>query len=100
MLGVVGSVSSQAAALHGGGGANLYLRRFALLGLSASFTAALLYICFLKGIPLSGAFPSVSLSCAIVSFLTCLIWKECFEFGQIVDLLPTDFGLHLLLLLQ
>jgi len=96
LLGVVGQISLKAAALQGGEGIGLYLQRFTFTGLSAYFAAALLYTYSLKEIPLSIAFPSVSISYVVVSLLAHVIWGEPFGAKNVAALLAIGAGIYIL----
>jgi small multidrug resistance pump len=51
---------------------------YIMLGLSCYFVSALFYIYSLKQIPLSVAFPCVSLSYVVVALLAHFLWNEPF----------------------
>jgi len=59
---------------------------FILAALTAYFIGALFYIYAIKYIPLSVAFPSISLSYVVVAFLAHWIWGESFGRTQILAL--------------
>lgn len=65
-----GSLSAAAA------GTSPFFHPITILGLAAYFISALFYIYSLKRIPVSVAFPSVSLSYVAVALLAHLIWQE------------------------
>ncbi len=96
LLGVFGQISLKAGAVRASNLGSVYLHKFTLLGLVFYFLAALFYIFALKKIPLSIAFPSVSISYVAVAFLAHLIWGEPFGFRQILALLLIGLGIYLL----
>ena len=95
LIGVLGQLSFKAASFH----PNLkflFINQFILLGFFLYFFSALLYIYSLNRIPLSVAFPSVSISYVIVAYASHLIWNETFKFPQIFALVLIGSGLFLL----
>ena len=69
---------------------------YIFLGLSLYALAAVFYIFALRKIPVSVAFPSVSISYVIVAYLASLIWKEPFGWQQIVALIAITSGVVML----
>ncbi len=59
-----------------------YFDLYTLLGLGAYGTSAVLYIFALRKIPLSQAYPTVSLSYAAVAIAAHYIWGERISWGQ------------------
>ena len=96
ILGVIGQISLKAGALQGNSYGNLYFQKYTILGLFAYFLAALLYIYSLKSIPVSVAFPSVSISYVAVAYLANVIWGEPFGLKQILALLLITSGIYVL----
>lgn len=96
LLGVFGQISLKAGAIQESNSSSIYLQKFTFLGLAFYFLAALFYIFALKKIPLSIAFPSVSISYVAVAFLAHLIWGEPFGLRQILALLLIGLGIFLL----
>ena len=68
-----------------------------IIGLSLYFISALFYIYALKGIPLSIAFPCVSINYIIVAILAHYIWREEFGIQQIIACLLIIGGVSLLI---
>lgn len=98
LIGVGGQVSLKAGALHNPGvslGA-LFCQPYVLLGLFAYFVSALLYIYALREIPLSVAFPSVSISYVLVAVLAHLIWGETLGLRQVAALVLIGSGICVL----
>jgi len=95
-IGACGQLSLKAGALQPSTFRSVYFQPYILVGLSSYFIAALFYIYSLKKIPLSVAFPSVSASYAIVTFLSHVIWDEPFGVRQILALCLIGIALFLL----
>ncbi|HVJ56006.1 MAG TPA: EamA family transporter [Aliidongia sp.] len=76
-LGVAGQlVLKNGAEAPGEGVLAQFLSPWTIAGLGVYFLAAITYIVALKRIPVSLAYPSVSLSYGILAVLAHLIWKE------------------------
>lgn len=95
-IGVGGQLSLKAGALQNWGNRILFLQPYVLVGLCSYFVAALFYIYALKKIPLSIAFPSVSISYVAVAFLAHLLWGEPFGARQFFALLLISLGIYIL----
>src|SRR3990167_11057825 len=72
------------------------LQPYVILGLSCYFTSAMFYIYSLKQIPLSVAFPCVSLSYVIVALLAHFLWNEPFGLQHMAALFFILLGVFLL----
>ena len=72
------------------------LSPYVLAGLFAYFVAALFYINAIKHIPLTVAFPSISVSYVAVALLSHSIWGEAFGLWHILALLLIGSGIVLL----
>ena len=96
LLGVIGQISLKAGALQGHSDGNLYFQKYTVLGLFAYFLASLLYIYSLRNIPVSVAFPSVSISYVAVAYLAHVIWGEAFGLKQLLALLLIGSGIYIL----
>lgn len=96
MIGIGGQLSLKAGALQGGGPHAMFFHPFVLLGLSGYFLAALFYINALREIPVSVAFPSVSISYVAIAFLAHLIWGEPFGLRQLFALFLISSGIYIL----
>ena len=72
------------------------LRPTTIIGLGFYGAAAFLYIIALRKIPVSVAFPSVSLSYAIVAVLGHVLWNEPFGWGQIAGIVMICGGVLVL----
>jgi small multidrug resistance pump len=95
IIGIVGQLSLKAGAVQSVASKNVF-QPFLLLGLFSYACAAILYIIALKEIPLSVAFPSVSISYVIVAFIAHLIWGEPFGLPQVAALLLISSGIYIL----
>ena len=93
--GVIGQVL-----LKSGAGADSFLRQMlaphTLIGLFFYGVAAILYIIVLRKIPVSVAFPSVSLSYVVVAIFAHLVWHEPLGFYQIAGLVLIVGGVILI----
>lgn len=96
ILGVGGQLCLKAGALQSLSNKNFLFQPYILLGLFCYFCAALLYTYALTKIPLSVAFPSVSISYVVVAFLAHIIWGEAFGLQQIAALLLIASGIYTL----
>ena len=97
VIAIAGQLSLKAGAAAGEVAAAVYLNPFVLVGLFLYLSAALLYVQALRTIPLSVAFPSVSISYVAVAFLAHTIWGEPFGTNQIVALALITSGILLLI---
>lgn len=70
---------------------------YIILGLSCYLASALFYIYALKQIPLSVAFPCVSLSYVVVALLAHFLWQEPFGLQHMIALLLILSGVILLI---
>jgi small multidrug resistance pump len=75
-LGVAGQVVLKSGAEASTGLISQFLSPWTIAGLGIYFLAALTYIIAIKRIPVSLAYPSVSISYGILAVLAHLIWKE------------------------
>ena len=69
---------------------------FVLSAMTAYFVAALFYMYAIKQIPLSVAFPSVSLSYVVVAFFAHWIWGEPFARAHFLALALISGGIFIL----
>jgi drug/metabolite transporter (DMT)-like permease len=72
------------------------LNLYVLAGLSTYAVSSLFYLHAIKQVPLSVAFPSVSLSYVVVAFFAHLIWGERFGWPQVVALGLISSGIFIL----
>lgn len=84
--GVFGQLLLKSGAIKSIDGILYFLEPRIVGGLFLYFLSALLYIFALKKIPVSVAFPTVSISYVAVSYLAHLIWDEPFGMNQLVGL--------------
>jgi multidrug transporter EmrE-like cation transporter len=73
-----------------------FLNGYVLAGLAAYGLAFIFYVYALRKIPVSVAFPSVSISYVAVAFLAHVIWGEPFGYRQILALLFIGLGITIL----
>jgi len=98
-LGVLGQISLKAGVIRSPSlefSTHLLLNPFLLAGLAAYFLAALFYINAIRHVPLSVAFPSVSISYVVVALLAHWIWGEAFGRNQILALVLIGAGIYIL----
>ena len=95
-LGVLGQLSLKAGALQDAGKGNWVPHPYIIGGLLLYFVSAAFYIYALRKIPVSVAFPSVSISYVVVAYLASVIWKEAFGWPQLVGLFAIGFGVYFL----
>ncbi|HEY0524314.1 MAG TPA: EamA family transporter [Stellaceae bacterium] len=72
------------------------LNPFTIGGFAVYVLAAFCYIVAIKKIPLSLAFPSVSISYAIVAILAALLWGEPFGVRQVAGIALIGGGILML----
>ena len=96
LLGIVGQITLKTAANTSATIGAQFLDPLTVLGLAIYFVAALCYIIALKRIPLSLAFPSVSVSYAIVALLAHMLWGEPFGSPQIGGIALISSGVLLI----
>jgi len=76
LLGVAGQIILKTGANTSGEGLAQFLSPWTIGGLGVYFLAAITYIVAIKKIPISLAYPSVSISYGIVAILAHLLWRE------------------------
>lgn len=97
LIGVAGQVSIKTGTLILAETSGMPLfQPYIVLGLVCYFVSALFYIFALKQIPLSVAFPSVSLSYVAVSIIAHFLWNEPFGFQHGFALVLIISGVFLL----
>ena len=96
IIGVGGQISLKAGAIEHFGNKILFLQPYVLVGLASYFVAALFYIYSLKTIPISLAFPSVSISYVAVALLAHLFLGEPFGGRHFFALLLISLGIYIL----
>lgn len=96
LLGIVGQIALKTAANSSATISAQFLDPLTIAGLAIYFVAALSYIIALKRIPLSLAFPSVSVSYAIVALLAHMLWDEPFGWPQIGGIALISSGVLLI----
>lgn len=97
LIGILGQIAIKAGSLHSAQSSTFFLiEPFILIGLTCYFASALFYIFSLKQIPISVAFPSVSLSYVAVSILAHYLWNEPFGAQHILALTLIISGVFIL----
>ena len=98
-LGAVGQLSLKEGVLRSpslAGNISVLFNPYVLGGLVAYFIAALFYIHALKQIPVSVAFPTVSISYVLVALAAHYLWGEPFARAQYLALALIGTGVFLL----
>ncbi|HSW70208.1 MAG TPA: EamA family transporter [Gammaproteobacteria bacterium] len=97
LIGVGGQIALKTGTLNVAGSSGLPLfQPFVILGLGCYFASALFYIFALKKIPVSVAFPSVSLSYVAVALIAHFLWNESFGSQQMIAIAFILTGVFLL----
>jgi len=96
MLGVAGQLVLKAAAEGGATVAAQFLNPLTALGLAIYFVAAILYIAALRKIPVVIAYPSISISYAIIAVVAHILWDEPFGWQQIAGIVLIGGGVLML----
>jgi len=91
-----GQLLLKTGALRGAEVVQAFLNPFTILGFCCYGTSAVLYIFALRKIPLSQAYPSVSLSYAVVAVAAHYLWGERIGWGQAAAFLLIMSGILLL----
>jgi len=100
VAGIVLGVAGQIALKYGADGAasirDQFLNAFTILGFGIYVLAAICYIVAIKRIPLSLAYPSVSVSYIVVGLAAHFLWNEPFGMAQLVGVLLIGGGILML----
>jgi small multidrug resistance pump len=96
LLGVLGQVALKAGAERSSGMVAQFLDPFTIGGFAVYALAAIFYIIAIKRIPISLAFPSVSLSYVAVAIIAHLVWGEPLGLPQIGGIALITGGILLL----
>ncbi len=100
LAGIVLGVAGQIALKMGADGTRTIALQFlhpaTIIGFAIYVAAAVLYMIAIKKIPLSLAYPSVSLSYVIVGIIAHLMWNEPFGLAQMAGILLIGGGIVLL----
>jgi small multidrug resistance pump len=86
LCGAIGQLSLKAGSARTSDVIAQFMNPFTLLGFGLYFAAAVFYIASIKKIPISVAYPSVSISYVVVALAAHLFWGEPFAGQQIVAL--------------
>jgi small multidrug resistance pump len=96
LLGVAGQIALKIGAERSAGMMAQFLHPFTILGIAVYGFAAAFYIIAIKRIPISLAFPSVSLSYAAVAVLAHRLWGEPLGVPQLAGIALIAGGILLL----
>jgi small multidrug resistance pump len=93
-VGIIGQIVLKFGAERSGDGLLAqFLNPVTILGLAVYFLAAVLYIVAIKRIPISIAYPTISISYAAVALLAHYLWNEPFGLAQVAGLLLITGGI-------
>jgi small multidrug resistance pump len=96
-LGIVGQVVLKFGTERGDGSlAGQFLNPVTIGGLAVYFIAAMLYIAAIKRIPISIAYPSISISYAAVALIAHYLWGEPLGLQQVAGLALITGGILVL----
>jgi len=96
LVGVIGQILLKTGAQRSGDMIAQFLDPYTIVGFAVYALAAILYIVSLKRIPLSVAFPSVSLSYVVVAVAAHLLWQEPLGLAQFGGIALISGGILLL----
>jgi small multidrug resistance pump len=96
LLGVLGQIALKAGAERSSGMMAQFLNPFTIAGLAVYALAAVFYIVAIKRIPISLAFPSVSLSYVAVAIIAHVVWGEPLGLPQFAGIALIAGGILLL----
>jgi small multidrug resistance pump len=96
LLGIAGQILLKTGAERSVGMVGQFLDPFTILGFGAYSVAAIFYIIAIKKIPISQAFPTVSISYVVVAVLGHLLWGETLGWPQLAGLALIAGGIVLL----
>ncbi len=97
LIGVGGQLALKTGTLPGSNSAILPLfQPYIILGLFCYFTSAMFYIVALKKIPVSVAFPCVSMSYVAVALFAHILWNEPFGLQHMIAIVFILTGVFLL----
>jgi small multidrug resistance pump len=97
-LGIAGQILLKAGSARTGDVIAQFLNPYTILGFAAYAGAAVFYIAAIKKIPVSVAYPTVSIGYAIVALTAHFVWGEPFGLQHVAGLLLITGGIVLLYL--
>ncbi len=86
VLGVAGQVLLKTGAERSGDGIAQFLQPYTIVGFGVYALAALFYIVAIKRIPVSVAFPTVSLSYVVLAVIAHYLWDEPLGTAQLLGI--------------
>ena len=95
-LGIGGQLGLKAGALRDAQGTGILPHPYVVAGLVLYACSALFYVYALRRIPVSVAFPSVSISYVAVAYVASVVWGEPFGWPQVVALIAIGIGVVML----
>ena len=96
LLGVAGQLVLKAGAETSGDGLAQFLSPWTIGGFGIYFLSALTYIVAIKKIPVSLAYPSVSISYGLLAVLAHLLWREPLTWQHWAGILLISSGIFVM----
>jgi small multidrug resistance pump len=96
LIGIAGQLLLKSGALASNNIKNLIVQPFVLYGMVAYGLGAMFYIVSLRQIPISIAFPSVSLSYIVVAIFGHYFWAEPLGYQQVIAIILILLGVAIL----
>jgi undecaprenyl phosphate-alpha-L-ara4N flippase subunit ArnE len=96
LLGVLGQLVLKAGADGSGDGLAQFLSPWTIGGFGIYFLSAVTYILAIKKIPISLAYPSVSISYGLLAVVAHLLWNEPLGWQQFAGILLISCGIFVL----
>ena len=96
LLGVAGQLVLKAGADSSGEGLAQFLSPWTLCGFAIYFLSALTYIVAIKKIPVSLAYPSVSISYGLLAILAHVLWREPLTWQHWAGILLISSGIFVM----
>jgi multidrug transporter EmrE-like cation transporter len=96
LLGVAGQLVLKAGADSSGEGLAQFLSPWTLCGFGIYFLSALTYIVAIKKIPVSLAYPSVSISYGLLAILAHILWREPLTWQHWAGILLISSGIFVM----
>ena len=96
LIGAAGQLLLKTGAVRAGDAASQLIDGFTLMGLLAYGAAAILYIIAIRRIPLSIAYPTVSLGYGVVVIAAHYLWDEHIGWSQIIGMMLIWSGIYML----
>jgi len=96
LFGVLGQVVLKTGAQTSGEGLEQFLNPWTICGFGIYFLSAITYILAIKKLPVSLAYPSVSISYGILAIIANVLWNEPLGWQQAAGILLITGGIFVL----